>query len=143
MHINEDYFYCEVVDLKPVNPCRKAGEGRAGRHAAQKQALPLLRPHARHHPPGSKNRANGRTTIRMQKIAGRSDDMLIIRGVNVFPSQIESALIGMEGIGPHYEIVVTKKGFIWIRSRSRWADRRKSCWKPTRRTGSAHQEDSR
>ena len=48
----------------------------------------------------------------MQKIAGRSDDMLIIRGVNVFPSQIESALIGMEGIGPHYEIVVTKKGFM-------------------------------
>ena len=45
-------------------------------------------------------------------MAGRSDDMLIIRGVNVFPSQIESALIGMEGIGPHYEIVVTKTGFM-------------------------------
>ena len=78
-----------------------------------KQALPLLR--YRTHDitrllPGPCK--CGRTTTRMQKIAGRTDDMLIIRGVNVFPSQIEGVLIGMEGIGPHYEIVVTKKGYM-------------------------------
>ena len=81
--------------------------------AAVKQALPLLRYRTHDITRLIKEPCKcGRTTIRMQKIAGRSDDMLIIRGVNVFPSQIESALIGMEGIGPHYEIVVTKKGFM-------------------------------
>jgi phenylacetate-CoA ligase len=54
----------------------------------------------------------GRTTARMLKIRGRSDDMLIIRGVNVFPTQIESVLEGIEEIGPHYEIIVTKNGHL-------------------------------
>lgn len=56
--------------------------------------------------------ACGRTTARMQKIAGRSDDMLIIRGVNVFPSQIESVLLKVEGIGPNYEIIVTRENYM-------------------------------
>ena len=54
----------------------------------------------------------GRTSTRMKKVMGRTDDMLIIRGVNVFPSQIESVLVGMEEIGPHYEIVVYKENFM-------------------------------
>jgi phenylacetate-CoA ligase len=54
----------------------------------------------------------GRTTARMSKIKGRTDDMLIIRGVNVFPSQIESALLGTPHIGPHYEIYVSRKGYM-------------------------------
>ena len=54
----------------------------------------------------------GRKRIRMEKIKGRSDDMLIIRGVNVFPSQIESVLVGMQDVGPNYEIVVTNKGYM-------------------------------
>jgi phenylacetate-CoA ligase len=54
----------------------------------------------------------GRTTVRMNMVKGRSDDMLIIRGVNVFPSQIESVLVGIAGIGPHYQIVVTKEKFM-------------------------------
>ena len=49
--------------------------------------------------------------MRMSKIQGRSDDMLIIKGVNVFPSQVESVILGMEHIGPHYQLIVTKKGF--------------------------------
>ena len=53
----------------------------------------------------------GRTTARMDKIKGRSDDMLKIRGVNVFPSQVESVLIGMEELGPHYQLVVRREGF--------------------------------
>ena len=53
----------------------------------------------------------GRTTARMSKIIGRSDDMLKIRGVNVFPTQIESALIGIDSISPHYQLVVRREGF--------------------------------
>ena len=56
--------------------------------------------------------ACGRTSVRMAQITGRSDDMLIIRGVNVFPSQIESVLVGMRGIGPHYEIEVTRHNYL-------------------------------
>ncbi|MGI5884739.1 MAG: phenylacetate--CoA ligase family protein [Candidatus Spyradocola sp.] len=113
MHINEDYFYCEVVDPATGEPVPDGEWGELVVTPLQKQALPLLR--YRTHDitrllPGPCK--CGRTTMRMQKIAGRTDDMLIIRGVNVFPSQIEGVLIGMEGIGPHYEIVVTKKGYM-------------------------------
>jgi phenylacetate-CoA ligase len=54
----------------------------------------------------------GRTSARMRKVTGRTDDMLIIRGVNVFPSQIESVLIAIESIGPHYQINVYRKGYL-------------------------------
>lgn len=54
----------------------------------------------------------GRTTARLRRIAGRTDDMLIISGVNVFPSQIESVLMEIEGVSPHYQIVVDKKGYL-------------------------------
>ena len=113
MHINEDYFLCEVVDPATGDPVPDGEWGELVVTPLKKQALPLLR--YRTHDitrllPGPCK--CGRTTTRMQKIAGRTDDMLIIRGVNVFPSQIEGVLIGMEGIGPHYEIVVTKKGYM-------------------------------
>ncbi len=113
MHINEDYFLCEVVDPATGDPVPEGEWGELVVTPLKKQALPLLR--YRTHDitrllPGPCK--CGRTTTRMQKIAGRTDDMLIIRGVNVFPSQIEGVLIGMEGIGPHYEIVVTKKGYM-------------------------------
>ena len=52
----------------------------------------------------------GRTLVRMEKVTGRSDDMLIIRGVNVFPSQVEHVLMGIEGVEPHYQIVVERQG---------------------------------
>ncbi len=113
MHINEDYFYCEVVDPETGEPVPEGEWGELVVTPLKKQALPLLRYRTHDITRLIKEPCKcGRTTMRMQKIAGRSDDMLIIRGVNVFPSQIESALIGMEGIGPHYEIVVTKKGFM-------------------------------
>ena len=56
--------------------------------------------------------ACGRTSRRIEKIRGRSDDMLIVRGVNLFPSQVEAALLGVKGIGPHYEIVLTRKNYM-------------------------------
>ena len=56
--------------------------------------------------------ACGRTHVRMDKVMGRTDDMLIIKGVNVFPSQIESVLVGMENVGPHYQLVVRKRNYL-------------------------------
>ena len=56
--------------------------------------------------------ACGRTHARMDKVMGRTDDMMIIKGVNVFPSQIESVLVGMEHVGPHYQLIVRKKNFL-------------------------------
>lgn len=113
MHINEDYFYCEIVDPDTGEPVPDGEWGELVVTPLYKQALPLLR--YRTHDITRLMREPckcGRTSTRMQKITGRSDDMLIIRGVNVFPSQIESVLIGMEGIGPHYEILVTKSGYM-------------------------------
>ncbi len=113
MHINEDYFYCEIVNPDTGEPVEDGEWGELVVTPLHKQALPLLRYRTHDITRLLKGPCKcGRTTTRMQKIAGRSDDMLIIRGVNVFPSQIESVLVGMEGIGPHYEIVVTKKGFM-------------------------------
>ncbi len=113
MHINEDYFYCEVVNPETGEPVPDGEWGELVVTPLAKQALPLLRYRTHDITRLLRDKCPcGRTTTRMQKIAGRTDDMLIIRGVNVFPSQIESVLIGMEGIGPHYEIVVTKKGYM-------------------------------
>ena len=113
MHINEDYFYCEIVNPETGEPVPDGEWGELVVTPLAKQALPLLR--YRTHDITRLMREKcpcGRTTTRMQKIAGRSDDMLIIRGVNVFPSQIESVLIGMEEVAPHYEIIVTRKGYL-------------------------------
>jgi len=113
MHINEDLFYCEIVDPATGEPLPDGQLGELGITPLKKQALPLLR--YRTHDMTRIFRepcACGRTTARMQKIAGRSDDMLIIRGVNVFPSQIESVLLKVEGIGPNYEIIVTRENYM-------------------------------
>ena len=113
MHINEDLFYCEIVDPETGEPLPDGELGELVITPLKKQALPLLR--YRTHDRTRIFRepcACGRTTARMQKIAGRSDDMLIIRGVNVFPSQIESVLLKVEGIGPNYEIIVTRENYM-------------------------------
>jgi len=113
LHINEDHFFVEVIDpvtLKPVHPGEK---GELVFTTLTKEALPVLRyrtkdiSHLNISPCSC-----GRTTARMAKVSGRSDDMLIIRGVNVFPSQIESVLIDIEGIAPHYQLVVTKRNHL-------------------------------
>ena len=109
MHINEDYFYCEVVDPATGEPVPEGEWGELVVTPLMKQALPLLR--YRTHDitrllPGPCK--CGRTTTRMQKIAGRTDDMLIIRGVNVFPSQVESAITGIPGIAPRYLLIVDR-----------------------------------
>ena len=112
LHINEDHFLCEVIDPNTEQPLPKGETGELVVTALTKKGLPMLRYRTKditniNYEPC----ACGRTTARMHKIIGRTDDMLKIRGVNVFPSQVESALIGVNEISPHYQLVVRHEGF--------------------------------
>ncbi len=113
MHIAEDHFYCEIVDPDTLEPVPVGQRGELVITSLSKEALPILRYRTKDITWLIPEKcACGRTSMRMAKIQGRTDDMLIIRGVNVFPSQIESVLLGIDGIGPHYEIIVRKDGYM-------------------------------
>ncbi len=110
-HIAEDHFLWEVVDPATGEPVADGEEGELVLTPLDKQAIPVLR--YRTHDltrVACEPCACGRTTARMQKVRSRSDDMLIIRGTNVFPSQVEDVLSGIEGVTPHYRIVVDTHG---------------------------------
>jgi phenylacetate-CoA ligase len=113
MHIFEDHFIPEIID---PDTGRVLGPGEVGElviTTITKEALPLLRYRTKDITSLHYEKCScGRTTVRMSKIQGRSDDMLILGGVNVFPSQIEEVLFNTEGIGPHYQITVFKKGYL-------------------------------
>lgn len=115
MHINEDHFIAEIIDPDTGEVLPAGEKGELVVSCISKEALPLIR-----YRTGDISRLMyepcpcGRTTVRMENISGRSDDMLIIRGVNVFPSQIEEILLKVAGIGPHYEIIVNRKGHLDI-----------------------------
>lgn len=113
MHIFEDHFIPEIID---PDTGRVLGPGEVGElviTTITKEALPLLRYKTKDITSLHYEKCScGRTTVRMSKIQGRSDDMLILGGVNVFPSQIEEVLFNTEGIGPHYQITVFKKGYL-------------------------------
>ena len=110
MHINEDHFIAEVIDPNTGEVLASGEKGELVVTCITKEALPLIRYRTRditrlmYEPCPC-----GRTTVRMENLSGRTDDMLKIRGVNVFPSQIEEVLINTDGIGPNYEIVVERK----------------------------------
>lgn len=112
LHFCEDYFLPEIVDPDTLEKLPEGETGELLVTTLTKEGIPLLRYRTR-----DITRLNyepckcGRTGVRMDKVKGRSDDMLKIRGVNVFPSQIESVLVGMEGVGPHYQLVVRREGF--------------------------------
>ncbi len=113
MHINEDFFYPEVVDKETLKPLGYGKEGELVLTTLTKEGIPMLRYRTKDITELDPEVCTcGRSNVRMKKVKGRTDDMLIIRGVNVFPSQIESVLVGMKNIGPHYQIVVTKEGFM-------------------------------
>ena len=113
MHINEDHFYPEIINPDTGDVLPPGQEGELVLTTLTKWAQPTLRYRTRDITRLIYEPCNcGRTLVRMEKIKGRSDDMLIIRGVNVFPSQIESVLMGQAGIGPHYEIVVSRRNYI-------------------------------
>ncbi len=113
MHVAEDHFIIEIVDPKTGQPLPEGEEGEVVITTIQKKAQPLLRYRTRDIASiTTAPCACGRTSMRLSKIKGRSDDMLVIRGVNVFPSQIEQVLLQTAGVGPNYEIVVTREHFL-------------------------------
>jgi phenylacetate-CoA ligase len=110
LHIFEDHFFVEILDPRNGRPCSDGVEGELVLTTLSKQAMPMLR--YRTHDITAvipEPCPCGRTIRRIQRIARRSDDMFIIRGVNVFPSQIEAALLAVEGTLPHYQIVLTRE----------------------------------
>ena len=111
MHVNEDHFLIEVIDPVTGEVLPEGQKGEVVITCLDKEALPLIRYRTRDISRLFYEKCKcGRTTVRMENLSGRTDDMLKIRGVNVFPSQIEEALLGIDGIGPNYEIVVEKAG---------------------------------
>jgi phenylacetate-CoA ligase len=111
MHIQTDHFLVEVIDPETLAPVPDGTPGELVFTTITKEAMPLLRYRTRdiasitHEPCPC-----GRTTPRMSRVTGRTDDMLIIRGVNVFPSQIEEALLRVPGLAPHHHIELTRPG---------------------------------
>ena len=111
LHINEDHFLVEIINPETLEPVAPGEIGELVITTLTKEAFPVIRFRTRdltrlmHEPCPC-----GRKTIRMLRVMGRTDDMLIIRGVNVFPSQIENVLMSVEGTEPHYQIVVDRKG---------------------------------
>lgn len=113
MHINEDHFLVEIIDPATGEQVEPGAEGELVITTLTKEALPILRYRTRDITVLIEDRcACGRTTARMRKVYGRTDDMLIISGVNVFPSQIETVLMNIAGLSPHYQILVSKKGYL-------------------------------
>jgi phenylacetate-CoA ligase len=111
LHLFEDHFLPEIIDPNTLEPVAPGEMGELVITPLTKEAFPLLRYRTRDvtsldYAPC----ACGRTIARMQRIRGRSDDMLIIRGVNVFPSQIESVLMETPGVAPHYQLIVDREG---------------------------------
>lgn len=109
-HIFEDYFYPEIIDLKTGKPCEDGEEGELVLTTLGKKAMPMIRYRTRDITTlASETCECGRTLRRIKRIGRRADDMFIIRGVNVYPSQIETALLKVEGALPHYQIVLTRE----------------------------------
>jgi phenylacetate-CoA ligase len=104
----EDYFYPEIVDAEALTPVEDGVEGELVFTSLIKQAMPIIRYRTRDLTtllPGS-----ARTMRRMAKITGRTDDMMIIRGVNVFPTQIEEQIFKVDQLSPHYQLEITREG---------------------------------
>jgi len=111
LHGWEDHFLFEVIDPDTGAPVAQGDAGELVITTLTKQALPMLRYRTRDITRmTSETCACGRTHSRILRITGRNDDMLIIRGVNVYPSQVEAVLIGLDGISPHYQLVVDRRG---------------------------------
>ncbi|HEX2999140.1 MAG TPA: phenylacetate--CoA ligase [Armatimonadota bacterium] len=111
LHVSEDHFIPEIVDPETLKPLPEGDAGELVFTSLTKEAFPILRYRTRDISALHTESCDcGRTLARIERIHGRTDDMLIIRGVNVFPTQIESVLLGIDGISPHYLLVVTRKG---------------------------------
>jgi phenylacetate-CoA ligase len=113
MHVSEDHYLAEIIDPDTLRPLPEGEVGELVFTTLSREAQPLIRYRTRDLCSlSSEPCVCGRTSARMSKPIGRSDDMLIIRGVNVFPSQIEEVLMSIPEIEPHYQIVVDRKGYL-------------------------------
>jgi phenylacetate-CoA ligase len=111
MHINEDHFLPEIIDPETLEPVPAGEIGELVFTTITKEGIPLIRYRTRDLTRLiNETCACGRTLVRMVKCKGRSDDMLIIRGVNVFPSQIETVLLQMSEVEPHYLLIIEREG---------------------------------
>ncbi len=111
LHIWEDHFIVEIVDPVTLQPVAEGQKGELVITSLTKETLPMIRYRTRDITTAHYEKCEcGRTHVRIDRISGRSDDMLIIRGVNVFPSQIESALLNIGQVEPHYLIIVDRVG---------------------------------
>jgi phenylacetate-CoA ligase len=111
LHVNEDHFLVEVVDPETGAPCAPGEDGELVFTTLTKEALPLVRYRTADVASLSFDGCPcGRTLARMSAVRGRRDDMLIIRGVNLYPSEVEHTLLGVDGVAPHYQLVVDRPG---------------------------------
>ncbi len=111
MHVFEDHFLPEIIDPDTGEVLPPGEKGELVFTTLTKEAFPIIRYRTKDISRLIYDTCEcGRTLVRMEKVTGRSDDMLIIRGVNVFPSQVEHVLMGIEGVEPHYQIVVERQG---------------------------------
>ncbi len=111
LHGWEDHFLFEIIDPETLEPMRHGEAGELVITTLTKDALPMIRYRTRDITRLDNSPcACGRTHVRIMRVTGRDDDMLIIRGVNVYPSQLEAVLIGFPGLSPHYQIVLTRAG---------------------------------
>lgn len=111
MHIFEDHFLPEIIDPDTGEVLPPGSKGELVFTTLTKEAFPIIRYRTKDITRLIYDECEcGRTFVRMEKVTGRTDDMLIIRGVNVFPSQVEHVLMGVEGVEPHYQIVVDRVG---------------------------------
>ncbi|MFU8891757.1 MAG: phenylacetate--CoA ligase family protein [Anaerosomatales bacterium] len=111
LHVNEDHFLIEILDPQTLRPVPDGQPGEVVFTTLTKEGIPVIRYRTRDISriiPGQC--ACGRTLRRIERITGRTDDMIIVRGVNVFPSQIEQVLTGIAGVAPHYQVVLGKRG---------------------------------
>ncbi|MFI3167889.1 MAG: phenylacetate--CoA ligase [Bacillota bacterium] len=110
-HVQDDHFYPEIVDPDTLERVPDGTTGELVFTTITKTGMPLLRYRTRDISSIDSTPCKcGRTTVRMSRIMGRTDDMLIIRGINVFPSQIESVLMDIDDATPHYQLIITRKG---------------------------------
>jgi phenylacetate-CoA ligase len=113
IHLNEDHFLAEIVDPQTLEPLPLGEKGELVFTSIQRRAMPMLRYRTKDITRLRREKCRcGRTFVKMDKIFGRSDDMLIISGVNVFPSQVESLLLEIPEVEPQYRLVVRKKGYL-------------------------------
>ena len=113
MHINEDYFSPEIIDPKTGEVLPAGEQGELVITCIKKEGLPLIRYRTKDITRLFYEKCKcGRTFCRMENLSGRSDDMLKIRGVNVFPSQIEEVILSFDELGPHYEIILEREGYL-------------------------------